>query len=331
VDDQGLENAAILLMSLGEEEAASVFKHLTPKEVQGLGETIQKMKSVTRERVDNVLEMFSHLATEQSNLVPDTDEYVKNVLRKALGEDKANLLIDRIVQGGDTAGIESLKWMDPVSVGELLRTEHPQIAAAILVHLDYDHAAEVLKTFTERQRNEVLVRVATLDGIQPSALKDLNEVMGRVLAGGERSRKTALGGVKTAAEMINLMGTSIETAVLDYIREADNDLAQKIMDNMFTFDDLEKVDDKGIQALLKEVQSESLVIALKGATPEMREKVFKNMSTRAAETLREDLESRGPVRVSEVEAEQKEMLKVVRRLADEGQIVLSGGGDDDFV
>jgi flagellar motor switch protein FliG len=331
VDDQGLENAAILLMSLGEEEAASVFKHLTPKEVQGLGETIQKMKSVTRERVESVLEMFSHLATEQSMLVSDTDEYVKSVLRKALGEDKANLLIDRIMQGGDTAGIESLKWMDPASVGELLRTEHPQIAAAILVHLDFDQAAEVLKTFTERQRNEVLVRVATLDGIQPSALKDLNEVMGRVLAGGERSRKTALGGVKAAAEMINLMGTSIETAVLDYIREADNDLAQKIMDNMFTFDDLEKVDDKGIQALLKEVQSESLVIALKGATPEMREKVFKNMSTRAAETLREDLESRGPVRVSEVEAEQKEMLKVVRRLADEGQIVLSGGGDDDFV
>ena len=173
--------------------------------------------------------------------------------------------------------------------------------------------------------------IATLDRIQPSALKDLNEVMGKVLAGGEKMRKTSLGGVKAAAEMINMMGTSVETAVLDYIREADNDLAQKIMDNMFTFDDLEKVDDKGIQALLKEVQSESLVIALKGATPEMREKVFKNMSTRAAETLREDLESRGPVRVSEVETEQKEMLKIVRRLADEGQIVLSGGGDDDFL
>lgn len=331
MDDTGLENAAILLMSLGEEEAAGVFKHLTPKEVQGLGETIQKMKSISRERVDGVLELFNNTAADQSMLVSDTDEYVKAVLRKALGDDKANLLIDRIMQGGDTAGIESLKWMDPGSVGELLRIEHPQIVAAILVHLDFDHAADVLKTFSERQRNEVLVRVATLDGIQPSALEDLNEVMGKVLAGGEKMRKTKLGGVKAAAEMINLMGTSVETAVLDYIREADNDLAQKIMDNMFTFDDLEKIDDKGIQALLKEVQSESLVIALKGATPEMREKVFKNMSTRAAETLREDLESRGPVRVSEVEAEQKEMLKVVRRLADEGQIVLRGGGDDDFL
>jgi flagellar motor switch protein FliG len=275
--------------------------------------------------------MFNTVASEQSVLVGDTDEYVKAVLRKALGDDKANLLIDRILQGGDTSGIESLKWMDANSVGELLRNEHPQIVAAILVHLDFDQAASVLKTFSERQRNEVLVRIATLDGIQPSALKDLNEVMGKVLAGGEKMRKTSLGGVKPAAEIINMMGSSVETAVLDYIRETDNELAQKIMDNMFTFDDLETVDDKGIQALLKEVQSESLVIALKGAKPEMREKIFKNMSTRAAEALREDLDSRGPVRVSEVEAEQKELLKVVRRLADEGQIILGGGGDDDFL
>ena len=318
-------------MSLGEEEAANVFKHLSPKEVQGLGETITKMKSISRERVDGVLEKFNNTASAQSNLVSDTNEYVKTVLRRALGDDKANLLIDRILQSGDTAGIETLKWMDPVAVGELLRVEHPQIVAAILVHLDFDQAAEVLKTFSERQRNEVLVRVATLDGIQPSALQDLNEVMSKVLAGGGRARRATLGGVKTAAEMINLMGASVETAVLDYIREADNDLAQKILDNMFSFDDLQKLDDKGIQAMLKEVQSESLVIALKGATPEMREMVFKNMSTRAAETLREDLESRGPVRVSEVEAEQKELLKVVRRLADEGQIVLGGGGGDDFI
>jgi flagellar motor switch protein FliG len=331
MDDEGLENAAILLMSLGEEEAAEVFKHLAPKEVQRLGETIARMKAIPRDRVEGVLEKFSEVAADQSMLVSDTDEYVKSVLRRALGDDKANLLIDRILQGADVTGIESLKWMDPGSVGELLRNEHPQIVAAILVHLDYDQASSVLKTFPERQRNEVLVRIATLDGIQPSALKDLNEVMSKVLAGGDRLRKASLGGVKTAAEMINLMGASVETAVLDYIREADNDLAQKIMDNMFTFDDLEKIDDKGIQALLKEVQSESLVIALKGATAEMREKVFRNMSSRAAETLKEDLDSRGPVRVSEVEAEQKELLKIVRRLADEGQIVLGGSSDDEFL
>ena len=332
MDDQGLENAAILLMSLGEEEAAGVLRHLSPKEVQGLGETIARMKSVPRERVDTVLADFAGIASNHSALVKDNDAYVRTVLRKALGDERGNLLIGRILQdGGDTAGIEGLKWMDAASVGELLLAEHPQIVAAILVHLDTDQAAAVLKTFPERQRNEVLVRIATLDGIQPAALQDLNDVMARVLAGGGRARKTSLGGAKTAAEMINLMGTSAETSVLDYIREADHDLAQKIMDNMFTFDDLDKVDDKGIQALLKEVQTESLVVALKGATPEMREKVFRNMSSRAAETLREDLESRGPVRVSEVEAEQKEMLKVVRRLVDEGQIVLGGGGGDDFV
>ena len=330
MDNRGLENAAILLMSLGEEEAAAVFKHLSPKEVQGLGETIARLKAVPRERVDEVLATFADVAGEQSTLCSDTDEYVKAVLRKALGDDNANMLIDRILQsGGDTAGIVSLKWMDPVSVGELLRNEHPQIVAAILVHLDYDHASSVLKTFPERQRNEVLVRIATLDGIQPSALRDLNDVMSRVMVGNNQTRKPSLGGVKTAAEIINLMGSSLETAVLDYVRESDHDLAQKIMDNMFTFDDLEKIDDKGVQLLLKEVQSESLVVALKGATPEMREKVFRNMSTRAAETLREDLESRGPVRVSEVEAEQKEMLKIVRRLSDEGQIVLGGGGGGD--
>jgi flagellar motor switch protein FliG len=331
MDAQGLEDAAILLMSLGEEEASEVFKHLTPKEVQGLGETIARMKSIPREKVESVLEKFAVVASEQSMLVTDTDEYVKAVLRKALGDDKANLLIDRILQGGDVSGIESLKWMDAVSIAELLRNEHPQIVAAILVHLEFDQVADILKLFPERPRNEVMIRIATLDGIQPAALKDLNEVLSRVLAGGDRARKSTMGGPKTAAEIINMMGSSVETSVLDYIREADHDLAQGIMDNMFTFDDLEKVDDKGIQSLLKEVQSESLVIALKGATPEMREKVFKNMSTRAAETLREDLESRGPVRVSEVEAEQKEMLKIVRRLVDEGQIVLAGGGDDDFL
>ena len=331
MDEQGLEDAAILMMSLGEEDAAEVLKHLTPKEVQGVGETIARMKSIPRERLETVLELFHSVTEQQLSLVNDTDEYVKSVLRKALGEDKANLLIDRILQGGDVSGIESLKWMDPASVAELLRNEHPQIVAAILVHLEFDQAADVLKNFNERQRNEVMVRVATLDGIQPSALKDLNEVMSKVLAGGERMKKSMMGGVKPAAEIINMMGSAVETSVLDFIREADPDLAQKIMDNMFTFDDLLKVDDRGIQAMLKEVQSESLIVALKGATPELREKIFANMSSRAAETLREDLESRGPVRVSEVEAEQKEMLKVVRRLADEGQIVLSGGGDDQFL
>jgi flagellar motor switch protein FliG len=331
LDEAGLEDSAILLMSLGEEEAAAVFRHLSPREVQSLGATIARMTSVPKERLDKVLAKFTSTASSRSPLVSDTGNYVKNVLRKALDEDKANLLIDRILQNGDISGIEGLKWMDAASIGEMLRQEHPQIVAAVLVHLDSDQAAAVLKTFAERQRNEVLVRIATLDGIQPSALKDLSEVMGRMVSGGEQARMAPLGGVKTAAEMINLLGTSIETAALDYIREADNDLAQRIMDNLFTFDDLMLVDDRGIQALLKEVQSESLVIALKGAKPELRDRILKNMSTRAAETLKEELDSRGPVRVAEVEAEQKEMLKIVRRLSEEGQLVLGGGSGDDFL
>ena len=331
LDDKGVEDAAILLMSLGEEEAAEVFKLLAPKEVQRLGETIAKLKTVPRDRVEQVIDRFDEAAQLDSMLVTDTDEYVKSVLRKALGDDKANLLIDRILQGSDTTGIESLKWMDAQSVAELLRNEHPQIVAAILVHLEFDQAAEVLKQFGERHRNEVMVRIATLDGIQPSALKDLNEVMSKVLAGGERMKKSNLGGVKAAAEILNMMGNAVETSVLDFVREADGELAQKIMDNMFTFDDLEKIDDKGFQALLKEVQSDQLVLALKAASQELREKVFRNMSSRAAESLREDLESRGPVKLSEVEAEQKEMLKIVRRLVDEGHIVLAGGGDEQLV
>ncbi|HSQ71548.1 MAG TPA: flagellar motor switch protein FliG [Rubrivivax sp.] len=330
-EDEGLESAAILLMTLGEEQAAEVFKHLAPREVQRLGETITRMKSVSRERVDAVMDRLEKAAGNDSALVPDNNAYVHGVLRRALGEDKAALLIDRIGAGSSVAGIDNLRWMDPTAVAELMRNEHPQIVAAILVHLEADQTAAVLKLFGERQRNEVMVRIATLDGIQPAALQDLNEVMGQVLADGSRTRKASLGGAKTAAEILNMLGSAIETAVLDFVREADNDLAQKIMDNMFVFDDLEKIDDKGIQALMKEVQSESLVVALKGATPALRDKVFRNMSSRAAETLREDLESRGPVRLSEVEAEQKEMLKIVRRLADEGQIVLGAGGDDDFV
>jgi len=327
----GLQDAAIFLMSLGEEEAAEVFKHLSPKEVQRLGETIARMRAVSKDRVDDVLVRFTSEAASQSLLVSDTDNYVRAVLKRALGDEKATLLIDRILQGGDVSGIESLKWMDPISVAELLRNEHPQILAAILVHLDMDQAAAILQHFTERTRNEVMLRIATLEGIQPAALKDLNEVLYQVLAGGDKIRKSSLGGIKTAAEIINQLGTSLEASVVDSIREHDPDLAQRIMDKMFTFEDLLKLDNKAIQMVLKEVSSDSLVIALKGASAELKEKVLSNMSSRAAESLREDLETRGPVRLSEVEGQQKDILKIVRRLSDEGQIVIGGGGDDAFV
>ncbi|MEO6625788.1 MAG: flagellar motor switch protein FliG, partial [Burkholderiaceae bacterium] len=229
---------------------------------------------------------------------------------------------------GDVSGIESLKWMDAPSVAELLRSEHPQIVAAILVHLEFDQAADVLKLLSERQRNEVMLRIATMEGIQPTALKDLNEVLFQMLAGADRVRKSSLGGVKTAAEMINLMGNAIEGTVIEAIRNHDPDLAQKIMDKMFAFDDLSALDNKSIRMVLKEVASDTLIAVLKDAQTELKEKILSNMSSRAAETLREDMESRGPMRLSDVEAQQKEVLKIVRRLADEGQIVVGGGGDE---
>ncbi len=331
-EDSGIERAAILLMSVGEEGAAEVFKYLSPKEVQKVGESMARLNTVSRERIDDIIRRFHETREGQFSLVPDTDEYVSQVLRKALGEDKAKLLIDRILQGNDVSGIEAMKWMDAGSVAELLKNEHPQIVASILVHLERDQASEVLRELPERLRNDILLRIATLDGIQPQALEELNQVLSRVLAGGDKVKKTSLGGTKAAAEILNFLGNTIETVAIESIREHDGDLAQKIMDQMFVFEDVNDLDDKAIQTLLREVQSESLIVALKGADQALRERIFKNMSTRAAETMREDLESKGPVRLSEVEAEQREILKIVRRLADEGQIQLSsGGGEDEFV
>ena len=331
MDEQGLERSAILLMTLGEESAAEVFKHLSPKEVQKIGETMTRLRTVPRQRVGQVLEQFQSDAGSNGSLVADTDQYVKAVLHRALGEEKAGLLIDRIVQGTDTTGIESLKWMDAESVAELLRSEHPQIVASVLVHLERDHASEILQRLEGRARSDVLHRVATLDGIQPNALRELNEVLSRVLAGTDRLRKAALGGPKIAAEMLNGLGSAIENEVLDAVREHDEELAQSIQDQMFTFDDVVRLDDRAVQSVLREVANDALVIALKGASPEIREKFLKNMSQRAGEALREDLESRGPVRVSDVEAQQKEILKTVRRLAEEGQISIGGGGEDAFI
>ncbi|KDB52328.1 flagellar motor switch protein FliG [Sphaerotilus natans subsp. natans DSM 6575] len=331
MDDQGLEDAAILLISMGEEEAAEVFRHLTPKEAQKLGEKMARTKTIQRDRYERVLLRFEEQVHDAGLLELDTDEYVRRVMRRALGDDKANLLIDRIVRVNDAPGIDNLKWMDPAAVADLLRREHPQIVAVILVHLEPEQVSEVLRRFPEGHRNEVMIRLATLDGVQPAALKELSDVLSKVLAGGDRMRKANMGGVKSAAEVLNLLGTAIEASVLDYIRETDAELAQKITDSMFTFDDLMRVDDRGIQALLKEVQSESLLVALKGATDDLREKIFRNMSSRAAEMLREDLASRGPVRVAEVEAEQKEILQIARRLSDEGQLMLGGGSDGQFL
>lgn len=331
MSQDGIMKSAILLMSIGEEEAAEVLKYLGPKEVQKIGVAMAALENVSREQIQQALRDFRGEAEERTTLGVASDNYIRSVLTKALGSDKAANLIDRILQGGDTSGIESLKWMDSVSVAEMIKGEHPQIIASILVHLDFDQASEVLVKFPERLRNDVMLRIATLDGIQPHALKELNDVLTKLLSGGDHLKKTAKGGVKTAAEILNFMGGAVEGSVMGNIREFDEDLAQKIQDEMFVFEDVIKIDDRGIQLLMREIQSESLIVALKGASVDLREKVFRNMSQRAAEMLRDDLEAKGPVRVSEVEAEQKEILKIVRRLSDEGQIVLGGKGEENFM
>ncbi|MDC8444835.1 MAG: flagellar motor switch protein FliG [Nitrosomonas sp.] len=331
MDSDGLKKSAILLMSLGEQEAASVLKFLSPKEVQKLGTAMSTLSNVTQLEVENVIDEFNAQASGRTALGQDASEYIRKVLTNALGDEKAANLIDRILHGGDTSGIEGLKWMDAPSIVELIRNEHPQIIATILVHLERDQASEILSLFPERLRNDTILRIATLDSIQPDALRELNDVLTKLLSGNANIRKAPMGGVRAAAEILNFVTTAQEASVIESIKQYDEDLAQQIMDEMFVFDNLADVDDQGIQLLLREVQSESLVIALKGAPEEVREKIFRNMSKRAVEALKEDLEGKGPVRVSEVEAEQKEMLRVLRQLAENGRIALGGKGDDSYI
>jgi flagellar motor switch protein FliG len=328
MSEESLNKCAILMLALGHDEAAEVFKYLGPKEVQKLGTAMASVGNVSKEGIEAVLHEF-HNETEGRISLADSDEYIRSVLKKALGDDKAAHLIDRILQGNESAGIENLKWLDSASVAEMIRNEHPQIIATIMVHLERDHASEILNLLPERLRNDVMVRIATLEGIQPMAMRELNEVLTQLLSGGEITKKSTLGGVKAAADILNFMGGAVEASVLANIREHDADLAQKIQDQMFTFDNILSLDDRSVQLLLREVQSETLIVALKGTSQELRDLIFKNMSSRAAEALKEDLEAKGAVRLSEVEAEQKEILKVVRKLVDEGQIVLGGKGGDE--
>ncbi|MDP8568125.1 flagellar motor switch protein FliG [Methylophilus aquaticus] len=327
MSDEGLNNSAILMLALGEDEAAEVMKHLTPKEVQRLGIVMASMKPVPREEVESVLEKFLVDFASSSDFGLDSDSYIRSVLIKAFGDDKASNLLNRIPQSQDAAGIESLKWMDAFSVADFIKNEHPQIIATILAHLESDQAAEVLSHFTDRLRQDVMLRIATLDSVKPAALKELNEGMLKMLAGNENLKRQSIGGVKTAAEIMNYLSGENEAKLMDGLKSYDDNMAQQIMDQMFVFDNIMEVDDKGIQVLLREVQSDMLIVALKGTSDEMKEKFLRNMSSRAADMMREDMESRGPVKLSEVEAQQKQILQVVRRLSDEGQIMLAAKGD----
>lgn len=327
----GIERSAIFLMTLGENEAAGVLKYLEPKEVQKISTAMVKLKNLGRDQIAEVFTEFLLSANDKTTIGMDSSDYIRNMLTQALGDDKAAGLLDRIMNNSDTSGIESLKWMDPGAVAEMICNEHPQIIATILVHLEPDQSAGILKMLNERTRNDTLLRITTLDSVQPLALRELNDVMSKLLSGGGVGKKSLQGGVGAAAEILNYMGGTLEAEMIEAVRTFDPDLALKIEDKMFVFENILEIDDRGIQLILREVQSESLIVALKGASEELREKIFKNMSQRAAEMMREDLESKGPVKLSEVEANQKEILKIVRRLSDEGQISLGGKGDEAYV
>lgn len=323
-----VDQAAILLMSLGEASAAEVLKHMGPKEVQRLGTAMASLTNVQQYEVEVVLNNFMEEVRTQTGLGMGADGYIRNMLVSALGEDKANGLIDRILLGGNTTGLDTLKWMEARSVADIIRNEHPQIQAIVLAYLDSDQSADVLTYFPEKVRLDVMLRVASLDTVQPTALQELNDILEKQFSGNAGSQTKDIGGFKTAAEIINNLESSVGGELMDSIREVDEDLSVQIQDLMFVFENLKEVDDRGIQALLREISSEILILALKGADEELQEKIFANMSQRAAELLRDDLEAKGPVKVSEVEGAQKEILVIARRMADAGEINLGGGGED---
>ncbi|TCK07068.1 flagellar motor switch protein FliG [Marinobacterium mangrovicola] len=323
-----IEKAAILLISLGESDAAEILKHLGPKEVQKIGEAMTQLDNVPQSRVETVVSDFLGVVSDQTGIGINNDRYIRAMLNQALGEEKAKTLIDRILMTTNTSGLDTLRWMDARQVAEILRYEHPQIQAVIVAYLDPDQAASVLSFFDEKVRIELVMRIAALDRIQPQALQELNDMLESQFTGTRTSQTTTLGGVRQTADIMNYLDSSIEAELMESIRETDEGLALEIQDMMFVFDNLLDVDDRSIQVILREISTDVLVVALKGADTSLQEKIFKNMSKRAAELLRDDLEAKGPVRVSEVETAQKEILSVARRLADEGEIVLGGGGED---
>ena len=326
----GTEKSAILMVTLGEDRAVEVFKHLSPREVQQISAAMANIHQISNKQLEEVLTEFEDESEQYAALSVNTSDYLRSVLTKALGEERASSLLEDILESREsTSGMETLNFMEPQIAADLIRDEHPQIIATILVHLKRGQAADILALFDERSRNDVMLRIATFGGVQPSALAELTDVLNNLLDG-QNLKRSKMGGVRTAAEIINLMKTQQEEAVIGAMREYDGELAQKIIDEMFLFENLVDVDDRSLQRLLQEIEGESLLIALKGADEPLREKFLRNMSARAADILRDDLASRGPLRMSLVENEQKAILQTVRRLAESGEMVI-GGGEDSYV
>jgi len=317
----------VLLLALDEDSAAEVFKHLSAREVQEVSQEMAKLGNISHDQMRQVLDDFYDESEQFAALNLYSSDHIRSVLTKALGNERASSLLEDILeQNGANSGIDALNLMEANIVSEMIRDEHPQIIATILVHLERRQAADVLEYFDDKLRNDVVLRIATFSGVQPAALQELTEVLGGMLDG-QNLKRSKMGGARTAAEILNLMNSSAEETVIETVRAHSEDLAQKIIDEMFLFENLLDVDDRGIQLLLKEINTNALMVALKGSDEKLKEKFLRNMSTRAATLLREDMEASGPIRVSQVESEQKAILQVVRRLADNGEIVLTGGDD----
>jgi flagellar motor switch protein FliG len=285
------------------------------------------MNDVSRPTVEYVIDDFFDTLESQTSLGIGNDAYIRSMLQKALG-DKAGSVIDRILMGSGSNGLDSLKWMDPKSIAEIIRLEHPQIIAIVLSYLDADNAAQVLSNLPENTRPGILMRIATLEGVQPAAIKELDSIMEKYFSDSKNVKSSMVGGEKTAASILNSLDTAIENKLMEQVRTENEDLAMRIEDQMFVFENLREVDDRGIQTMMREVSTDLLALALKGVDDEMQNKFLKNMSSRAGEMLREDMEAKGPVKLSEVETAQKEILAVARKLEESGEIVLTGGGEE---
>ncbi len=325
------QRASLLLLAVGQDRAASVLRHMGPKEVQMIGSTMAQLGPITSNMVDTVLEEFIIEIKNETGLGLDSDEYIRNMLTNALGADKAGNIIDRILLGANSKGIEQLKWMDTRAIADLIRLEHPQIISIILSLLDSDQAADVLTLLPTNMRSDILMRIATLEGVQPAALRELDDIMEKQLTGSDGVKSSQIGGIDAAANILNFIESGVSDPMMQDIGEVNADLAQRIQDKMFVFGDLINVDDRGIQTLLREVSTDQLLLALRGVDGGLRDKIFANMSRRAAEMLRDDLEAAPPARLSEVEAAQKDILSIAKRLSDAGEIALGGGGGDEFV
>ena len=327
----GVDKAAILLLSLTEEDAAQILKHLEPKQVQKVGMAMAGLEDLSQAKISAVHHLFIEQIQSFSTIGFQSEDFIRKALTAALGEDKAASLIDQIVMGSGAKGLDSLKWMDSKQGASIIRNEHPQIQTIVLSYLEPEQSAEIISQFPEKVRLDLTMRIANLEEVQPAALQELNEIMEKQFAGQAGAQAAKMGGLKAAANILNYLDTNVEGQLMDSIREHDEEMSQQIQDLMFVFENLMDVDDRGIQAILREVQQDVLMKAIKGTDDALKDKILSNMSKRAAEMIADDLEAMSPVRISEVEAAQKEILSTARRLSDSGEIQLGGSGGEEFL